>query len=225
MYECKYLDFRKKSTTTHISGQTKYFYWLLTAGSIRSHSLDKILLNLPPHRQLLQIHPGPSWHSFSWHGLGVHHHMETSGRSQCASGCPGGPQRRGCSPPACAHCQDRGCSRLFRITSYSRFDTFYQTGNLKQGYFHSFIAGFIDEEFLTPQKIWTYLSLIISLGIRYMTKWRVNYLIARGAIPHTLPDNHNLSGIVQTLGSRIVSGQCLLTRYTVLTPNWPCWNV
>lgn len=68
------------------------------------HSLYNILLNLPPHHQLLLIHPGPSWRSFSWRDLGVHHHMEISERSQCASGCPDEPQRRGYSPPACAHC-------------------------------------------------------------------------------------------------------------------------
>ena len=28
-------------------------------------SLDDILLSPPPHRQLLQLHPGPSWRSFS----------------------------------------------------------------------------------------------------------------------------------------------------------------
>ena len=97
----------KKNYSVLWSDQTFLFKVFDRTGSIRTHSLDDILLNPPPHRQLLQLHSGPSWRSFSWHGLGVHHRMETSGRSRCASDCPGEPQRRGCSPPACAHCKDR----------------------------------------------------------------------------------------------------------------------
>lgn len=101
---------KRKKETTQFSGQTKTFLLKIIfdrTGSIRTHSLDDILLNPPPRRQLLQLHPGPSWHSFSLRGLGVHHRTETSGRSRCVSGCPGEPQRRGCLPPACAHCRDR----------------------------------------------------------------------------------------------------------------------
>lgn len=85
-------------------------------GSLRTHFLDDILLNPLPRRRLLQLHPGPSWRSFSWRGRGVRRHMETSGRSQCASGCPGEQRRRGCSPPACAHCRERwGEFRLLKL--------------------------------------------------------------------------------------------------------------
>lgn len=57
----------------------------------------------PPHRLLLQLHPGPSLHSFSWHGQDVLLRTESAGRSRCASDCPDAPQTTGYSPPAYAH--------------------------------------------------------------------------------------------------------------------------
>lgn len=123
-----------------------YFFLLKikTVQEALKHSLYSILLNLPPRRQLLLSHPGPSWRSFSWRDLGVRHHMEISERSRCASGCPDEPRRRGYSPPACAHCQ-KNKNATFSENAKSSFWL-----DLCQ----LLIAGFIDEEFLTPQTIW-----------------------------------------------------------------------
>lgn len=89
-------------------GQTKH---LLKAWQNRKHhsalpDLTPPFFNPPLHHQLRQLLPVPSWSSFSWRGLDVRRRTETWGRSRCASGCPGAPRRRGCSPPACAHCGD-----------------------------------------------------------------------------------------------------------------------
>lgn len=43
----------------------KHLLKIVTEQEASERSLDDILLNPPPHRQLLQLHPGPSWRSFS----------------------------------------------------------------------------------------------------------------------------------------------------------------
>lgn len=61
-------------------------------------------LHLPHH--LLHHHRRcPSSCSGAWHVQGVHHHMVSEGRSQCASGSQDERCTRGCSQPACGHCR------------------------------------------------------------------------------------------------------------------------
>lgn len=139
--------------------------------------LGNILFNPPPHRQHLQLRPDPSWRSFSWHGLGVHHRMETSGRSQCASGCPGEPQRRGCSPPACGLCKNTG--QWLRINPS------------KHESLASLVPCFLCQASLTRNS-WhhrksDFWKLKSSAWPFHIVKGTADIKIARGAIPCTLP--------------------------------------